>query len=78
MTMRFSSSWKVVVVALLAAAVATPAQSQALNRRADLISPRSGHADPGDVVMEIDVTEALPNALADRKFSGVGGPRAAG
>src|SRR5262245_53559328 len=34
-----------------------------LNRRADLNSPQSGHADPGDLVMDINVTEALPNAF---------------
>jgi hypothetical protein len=45
------------------ATVATPALSQGLNRRADLTSPQSGHADPGDLVMDINVTEALPNAF---------------
>jgi hypothetical protein len=54
-----AGSW----VAVLMATVATPALSQGLNRRADLISPQTGHADPGDVVMEINVTEALPNAF---------------
>jgi hypothetical protein len=41
----------------------TPALSQGLNRRADLISAPSGHADPGDLVMDINVTEALPNVF---------------
>jgi len=54
---------KFAVVAVLMATVATPALSQGLNRRADLVSPQSGHADPGDVVMEINVTEALPNVF---------------
>ena len=55
--------WKVAVFAVLTALVATPALSQGLNRRADLISPQSGHADPGDLVMDINVTEALPNVF---------------
>jgi hypothetical protein len=54
---------KFAVVAVLMATVAMPALSQGLNRRADLVSPQSGHADPGDVVMEINVTEALPNVF---------------
>ena len=43
--------------------VATPVLSEGLNRRADLATPPSGHADPGDLVMEIRLTEALPNAF---------------
>jgi hypothetical protein len=55
--------WKFAVVAILMATAATPALCQGLNRRADLISSPSGHADPGDLVMEINVTEALPNVF---------------
>jgi hypothetical protein len=55
--------WKFAVVAILMATVATPALCQGLNRRADLISAPSGHADPGDLVMDINVTEALPNVF---------------
>jgi hypothetical protein len=42
--------------------IATPALAQGLNKRADLVSPQSGHADPGDL-MDINETEALPNAF---------------
>jgi hypothetical protein len=59
----FCKGWKFAVVAVLMATVATPALSQGLNRRGDLISPQSGHADPGDLVMDINVTEALPNVF---------------
>ena len=59
----FCKGWKFAVVAVLMATVATPALSQGLNRRADLTSPQSGHADPSDLVMDINVTEALPNAF---------------
>ena len=54
-------NWKFGVVAILIATATTPAFSQGLNRRADLISAPSGRADPGDLVMDINVTEALPN-----------------
>jgi hypothetical protein len=59
----FGKGWKFAVVAILMATVATPALCQGLNRRADLISAPSGHADPGDLVMDINVTEALPNVF---------------
>jgi hypothetical protein len=49
--------------ALLFVIVATPVLSQGLNRRADLATPPSGHADPGDLVMDIRLTEALPNVF---------------
>jgi hypothetical protein len=52
--------WKFVFVAIL---IATPALAQGLNKRADLVSPQGGHADPGDLVMDIKETEALPNAF---------------
>jgi hypothetical protein len=48
---------------VLVATVATPALSQGLNRRANLTSAQSGRADPGDLVMDINVTEALPNVF---------------
>ena len=48
---------------MVVAIVATPALSQGLNRSADLIFPQSGRADPGVLVMDINVTEALPNAF---------------
>ena len=50
--------------------VATPALSQGLNRSADLVSPQSGRADPGDLVMDINVTEALPNAFGGADLFG--------
>jgi hypothetical protein len=59
----FGRGWKFAVMALLLATVATPALCQGLNRRADLKSAPSGHADPGDLMMDIDVTEALPNVF---------------
>jgi hypothetical protein len=52
----------IVTACLLGGTVAT-AQSQGLDRRANLISAGSGHADPGDLVMDINMTEALPNAF---------------
>ena len=52
---------------MVVAIVATPALSQGLNRSADLVSPQSGRADPGDLVMDINVTEALPNAFGDQR-----------
>jgi hypothetical protein len=55
---------------MVAAIVATPALSQGLNRSADLISPQSGRADPGDLVMDINVTEALPNAFGGADILG--------
>jgi hypothetical protein len=51
------------ITALLFVIVATPVLSQGLNRRADLATPPSGHADPGDLVMDIRLTEALPNVF---------------
>jgi hypothetical protein len=59
----FSMSWKFTIAAALMATLATPALAQRLDRRADLISPQSGRADPGDMVLDIKVTEALPNAF---------------
>jgi hypothetical protein len=59
----FRKGWKCAVVAVFMATVATPALCQGLNRRADLVSPQSGRAPPGDLVMDISVTEALPNAF---------------
>jgi hypothetical protein len=59
----FREGWKFAVLAVLMATFGTPVLSQGLNRRADLISAQSGHADPGDLVMEINVTEALPNVF---------------
>jgi hypothetical protein len=44
-------------------ALITPALSQGLNRRADLVSPQNGRVGPGDLAMNINVTEALPNAF---------------
>jgi hypothetical protein len=49
--------------ALLFVIVATPVLSEGLHRRADLATPPSGHADPGDLVMDIRLTKALPNAF---------------
>jgi hypothetical protein len=58
----FGKGWKfAIMAAVMATVIATPALSEGLNRRADLMSAQSGHADPGDVVMDIKVTEALPN-----------------
>ena len=34
-----------------------------MTRDVVVFSPQSGHADPGDLVMDINVTEALPNAF---------------
>jgi hypothetical protein len=59
----FRTVWKCAVVAVLMAIVATPALSQGLNRRADLSTLPSGRADPGDLVMDVKVTEALPNVF---------------
>jgi hypothetical protein len=59
----FCKGWKFAVTAVLIAAVSTPALSQGLSRHAGLVSPQSGHADPGDLVMDINVTEALPNVF---------------
>src|SRR4051812_38761814 len=58
------------MLAVAAIAIAAPALSQGLNRSADLVSPRSGHADPGDLVMDINVTEALPNAFGGADLFG--------
>jgi hypothetical protein len=66
----FCKGWKFAVVAILMATVATPALSQGLDRRADLNSPQSGHADPGDLVMDLNVTEALPNAFGKPSIFG--------
>jgi hypothetical protein len=55
---------------MVVAIVATPALSQGLNRSADLISPQSGRADPGDLVMDINVTEALLNAFGGADIFG--------
>jgi hypothetical protein len=55
---------------MVVATVATPALAQGLNRSADLVSPQSGHADPGDLVMDINVTEALPNAFGGADLFG--------
>ena len=54
--------WKSRFVAVAMATAATPAMAQ-LDRRADLVTPQTGHAGPGDVVVDINVTEALPNAF---------------
>jgi hypothetical protein len=59
MFQRSGLTWVVIALALWI----TPALSQGLNRRADLVSPPSGRAGPGDLVMNINVTEALPNAF---------------
>jgi hypothetical protein len=66
----FCKGWKFAVVAGWMATVATPALSQGLDRRADLNSPQSGHADPGDLVMDLNVTEALPNAFGKPSIFG--------
>jgi hypothetical protein len=57
MFQRCGLTW-VITLALI-----TPALSQGLNRRADLVTPQNGRAGPGDLVMNINVTEALPNAF---------------
>jgi hypothetical protein len=59
--------WKFVFAAIL---IATPALAQGLNKRADLVSPQSGHADPGDLVMDINETEALPNVFGGADIFG--------
>ena len=59
--------WKFVLAAIL---ITTPALAQGLNRRADLVSPQSGHADPGDLVMDVNETEALPNAFGGADIFG--------
>jgi hypothetical protein len=51
------------MLGVAAVAIGTPALSQGLNKRTDLVSPTSGRADPGDLVMAINETEALPNAF---------------
>jgi hypothetical protein len=56
-------SWKARFVAVLMLTAATPAMAQHLDRRADLITPQRGHAGPGDLVVDISVTEALPNVF---------------
>jgi hypothetical protein len=61
--MRCSCFWKFAAAAALMATGATPATTQGVNRRPDLISAPSGHADPGDLSMDINVTEALPNVF---------------
>ena len=44
-------SWKSRFVAVAMATAATPAMAQ-LDTRADLVTPQTGHAGPGDVVVD--------------------------
>jgi hypothetical protein len=59
-----------IVIAAILASISLQSQAQNLDRRSQLVSPPSGQADPGDTVMDLRVTSALPNAFGSADIFG--------